>query len=277
MAVQFGTSMPARVLVAADDETLIDPTCDYIRTMAGDDTQIQVVPQFHLESVNDLAESHGATMIVAATRCDADGHIDPDCAPARLALSSIIPVLILRVPEGEPAPFTTVTRIMVPLDGSPQAAQALPVATRIAKRLGLPVHFVMVIDPSRVIPPAYAYDPDAWSVISVLQETAHWALKQAEQQMAAEGVYVESSLLFGPVNAVLQESIDPDDMLVMTTHGTGHAAQGRLGSVAERVLTSVKAPVVIMRGSSPGDIVVDGYEACSWVEPLTRGARMASV
>lgn len=265
----------SRILVAADDEALINPTYEYIRSLVGDLVDIDMAPQDRMHDVIRLAESRGAAMIAIATHCEANGRVDPDCMPSQLALNSTIPVLILRVRPGESLAFTPVTRILVPLDGSPRAAEALPVATRMATRLGVRVQFVMVIDPSRVIPPAYAYDPDAWSVISVLQETAHWALKQAEEHMTAAGVDVESSLLFGPVNAVLQESIAPGDVVVMTTHGTGRAAQDKLGSVAARIVASAAVPVVIMRGGVPGDIVVDGYQACSWVEPLSRGTRIS--
>jgi hypothetical protein len=30
---------------------------------------------------------------------------------------------------------------------------------------------------------------------------------------------------------------------------------------------------MIMRASIQGDVIVEGYEACSWVEPLSRPAR----
>jgi nucleotide-binding universal stress UspA family protein len=132
----------------------------------------------------------------------------------------------------------------------------------------LPVRFVMVIDPSRVIPAAYAYDPEAWGVISDLRQTAHWALRQAEERLRADGVSVESDLLFGPVNACLADVILPDDLVVMTTHGSSRATRRRVGSVARRVLETTLQPLVIMRAAVPGDIVVEGYEACSWVEPL---------
>lgn len=186
---------------------------------------------------------------------------------SRAALESPVPVMVL--PERRDDGFPEPTRVLVPLDGSDRAAQALPLAKHIAMGAGLPVHFVMVIDPSRVIPPAFAYDPDAWTVVSELRETAHWALRQAEASLIRAGLEVESELLFGPINASIQEIMRPSDLVVMTTHGSGRK-RSTLGSVAERVLASAEGPVLIIRATEPGDVVVDGYEACSWVEPLSR-------
>src|SRR5690606_3036804 len=78
-----------------------------------------------------------------------------------VSLDSDVPVLVLRVPAGEEPRFGPIDRIVVPLDGSATAAQAIPLASRLARMGNLPVQFVMVIDPSRVIPAAYAYDPEA--------------------------------------------------------------------------------------------------------------------
>jgi nucleotide-binding universal stress UspA family protein len=266
-------SQPIRVIFSASDQELIDPAEQFMRGFTERKLEIQRLPYEQLFLAQERAEETGANLIVLALRADDEGRIDPRSEFGSVSLDSDIPVLVLRVCEGEKPAFVPVNRIVVPLDGSSTAAQAIPLAARFATLANLPVKFVMVIDPSRVIPAAYAYDPEAWGVISDLRQTAHWALRQAEDQLRGEGIAVESDLLFGPVNACLRENVGTQDLLVMTTHGSGRAAMRRVGSVAERVLAATPQPIVIMRASLPADVIVEGYEACSWVEPLTIRAR----
>lgn len=260
---------PLRVYLSVTSEQLLRPAVDFIQGITGVDADLKIVPPDEIAQVAHRSQRGRPELIVladggATPRGQGDG-IDT----AEIAMDSPVPVMNLRASTDTSVVFPAFNRILVPLDGSARAADALPLATHMAKGARVPVHLVMVIDPSRVIPPAFAYDPDAWSVISELRETAHWALRQAEQPMMREGIEVESSLLYGPVNACLQAEIRATDMVVMTTHGSGKA-RSRLGSVAARVLASAAGPVVIHRGSDQGDVVVDGYEACSWVEPLSR-------
>lgn len=262
-----------RVFLAAQDPAAADPAETYLRGLAGDAIDVTRIPYDEFGTLAERAGKSHADLIVLVVQADDDGHIDPETALARYSLDSEIPVMVLRQQSGEEPSFGTTSRIVVPLDGSATAAQVLPLASRISKLTGLPVRFVMVIDPSRVIPAAYAYDPEAWGVISDLRQTAHWALRQAEEQLRSEGVEVESDLLFGPVNACMREVLGEGDMVVMTTHGSGRATRRRVGSVARRVLASMPQPIVIMRAAVQGDVIVEGYEACSWVEPLGHRSR----
>lgn len=271
--MQPTNSQSFRVILSVSEPQLAEPAERYIRGASTRDVEIQRVPYEQLTVIQDIAEDANAQMIVLAIRADKDGQIDPRSEFGHVSLDSDIPAMVLRVPgEGE-AFFPAPKRIIVPLDGSATAAQALPLATRISRLADLPVKFVMVIDPSRVIPAAYAYDPEAWGVISDLRQTAHWALRQAEEQLRREGISVESDLLYGSVNACLQQSINEDDVVVMTTHGSGRTVMRKVGSVTERVLASNRQPIVIMRAAIQPDLIVEGYEACSWVEPLNHRVR----
>lgn len=258
-----------KIFLSAADPDLYAPAETFVRGLTDSDLTFTAVPYEEFATIGEVASDEHADLIVLAVQAEEDGHIDPETAFARFSLDSDIPVMVLRHSAGTEPGFGSVERIVVPLDGSSTAAQALPFVIRVATVTGLPVRFIMVIDPSRVIPAAYAYDPEAWGVISDLRQTAHWALSQAENQLRAEGVTVDSDLLYGPINACLRETISVGDMVVMTTHGSGRATRRRVGSVARRILASTRQPIVIMRAAIQGDVVVDGYEACSWVEPLS--------
>lgn len=269
---QPSTTTP-RVFIAAANPSLAGPAEAYVRSLAKVEIDVTTIPYDRFASLGDLAGDADAALVVLVIDADEDGYIDLETAFARYSLDSDAPVMVLRRKAGHEPTFATTTRIVVPLDGSSTAAQAIPLAKRLARFTGLSVRFVMVIDPSRVIPAAYAYDPEAWGVINDLRQTAHWALRQAEEQLRSEGIEVESDLLFGPVNACLREVLDDTDMLVMTTHGSGRNPRRRVGSVARRVLASMPQPTVIMRAAVQGDVIVEGYEACSWVEPLGHRSR----
>lgn len=292
-------STSLRVLVLWDNDALLAPTVSFVHTLAGAESHLMLLPVAGEpgsgggdasvpQSVRDvteilgqmgpvsesqkeiiaIAEARSVDLIVMATTCCSVRALDHSCGAAELALDSPIPVMLLRMHEPARAAVSPIRRVLVPLDGSARAAQALPLAGTLARLLGTPVQFIMVIDPVRVLPPAYAYDPEAQgNIITDLRETAHWALKQAERQLEQDGVAVTSTLLYGPVSTCIQAAIEPDDLLVMTTHGTGRAAATRLGSVAAKMVSRVTTPLVIMRGQSQSDVVVNA--ACPWVEPVS--------
>lgn len=294
-----------RVLVLWDNEALLAPTISFVRGVAGEESRLMLLPvacgpaegggettpqtlegdateildgigqvSDSVEEIIAIADARAADLIVMATTCCAVGALDHSCGAAELALDSPIPVLLLRTHDLEHAAVSPIRRVLVPLDGSARAAQALPLASGMARRLDIPVQFIMVIDPARVLPPAYAYDPEARdNIITDLRETAHWALKQAERQLEHEGVVASSSLLYGPVSTCIRAAIEPDDLLVMTTHGTGRAGPGGIGSVAARMVEHVTTPLVITRVRPQRDMVVDA--ACPWIEPVSSSSPLS--
>lgn len=267
------TSQSVRAILFAAEPALEGPTREFAQGLFAGNIEFESYPYEKLARVEDIARETNAGLIVLAVPAGDDGRLDPRSTFGHVSLDSDVPVLVLRVPDGEEPQFGPITRIVVPLDGSATAAQAIPLASQLARMGSLPVQFVMVIDPSRVIPAAYAYDPEAWGIISDLRQTAHWALRQSEGELRNDGIEVHSDLLFGPVNACLTENVQDGDLIVMTTHGSGRASRRRVGSVAERVLAVTPQPIVIMRAAIQGDVVVEGYEACSWVEPLHNRGR----
>lgn len=223
------------------------------------------------EFLDRLTFDHPANeMLMLVVGADADDELSPASPMIQQLTSSRVPVLVVRKQADSSVVMSPLKRIVVPLDGSSGSGQAIPLAQKVAAILSLPVRFLMVIDPSRVIPPAYAYDPEAWGIIEELRQTAHWALTQAEQATRAQGLEVGSSLLYGATNASLAAAIEEGDLVVMASHGADRRSRRSVDSVALRVLCAVPEPMIVMRASRQADVIVDGYEACSWVEPLNR-------
>lgn len=215
-------------------------------------------------------ESNPDEFRVLMLHADENGQLDNGSPIVQSIMSSRAPVLVTRHSHGGSTPSAVIKRVVVPLDGSASAAQAIPIASRAAQVKNVPVRFLMVIDPSRVIPPAYAYDPDAWGMIEELRQTSHWALTQAEAAMHRDGLEAGSDLMFGPINASLAASIGEGDLVVMTSHRSAWRRPRDRENVAMRTLVSVPQPMLIMQAQTEAPIIVDGYQACSWVEPLQR-------
>ncbi len=220
------------------------------------------------------AADRNVSLILIATTCQPRGTIDSSCLAAQLALHSPVPVMVVHLDDDRSAEFPpAISRLLIPLDGSARASQALPVAAALARRLGVPATLVMVIDPARALPPAYAYDRDAnEEMIARLRGEAHEALTQAEHCLTESCVTVTSELLYGSATACIEAAVQPGDLLVMTTHGPGGAMTGQLGSVAARLVADNPAPLVIMRGSPPDAIVVSGHGEYRAYESFMRPA-----
>lgn len=215
-------------------------------------------------------EAQRDSLRVLMLRADADGHVGATSPLVQSIMATNVPLMVVRHGPGSEQAQPGIRRIVVPLDGSAIAGQAIPIASCVARWLKVPVRFVMVIDPSRVIPPAYAYDPDAWSMISELRETSHWALSQAESAMRSEGIDVSSELLFGQINTSLSVGMTDGDLIVMTTHGPDRAGLRYRDSVALRTLVSLPYPMLVMQANREDHNAADTGMACSWVEPLLR-------
>lgn len=95
------------------------------------------------EEIIDEARHHN--LVVMTTRgAGAAGRAVFGSVADRVARHGASPVLLVRAEEPFNAP-AEVNRIIVPLDGSDRAEQALPIATDLSNRLPAPVHPVRVV------------------------------------------------------------------------------------------------------------------------------------
>jgi nucleotide-binding universal stress UspA family protein len=163
-----------------------------------------------------------------------------------------IPTLLVRVDE-HPMTGPPVTRVVVPLDGSALAEQALPVAAAVATDLGVPVHLVRVLDLDALrasvqagIDAASAYIQSQESV----QRHAEEYLAERAQELRNRDLAVTAEVLTGSPALTLLDAIRRDDLVVMTTHGRGGVRRWLLGSVADKLVRAAAAPVLLVRTQS---------------------------
>jgi nucleotide-binding universal stress UspA family protein len=143
-------------------------------------------------------------------------------------------------------------RIVVPLDGSELAEQALPQAEALAQLTRAPLHLVRVIDDPAGLGPFsdVAFHTDV-AALQRLAEEEHVAardyLERVEQELRDRQHTVTVEYRRGPVPDELLAAAQPTDLLVMATHGRGGVARWFLGSVAEAVVRRATVPVLLIR------------------------------
>lgn len=140
--------------------------------------------------------------------------------------------------------------ICVPLDGSPFAEQALPLALEIARGAGAIVQVALVHHPV----PALATAMEVPEIEAQLDQEAR-AREQVylsgivERMRKTANVPVTSTLLDGAVSEALQSHMESSgtDFVVMTTHGRGPMSRFWLGSVADHLMRVLHLPILLVR------------------------------
>jgi nucleotide-binding universal stress UspA family protein len=149
-------------------------------------------------------------------------------------------------------------RILVPLDGSPRAECAIPVAARLARASGGSITFLRVV--STTINAAWF----AMESPLLMQETFEVYRAKATDYLTAiaqspDLTRVEISLEVlagGPAQAILS-AVDSNkvDLIIICSHGDTGLKRWVLGSVAQKVARYSPVPVLVLRegGSLPAD------------------------
>ncbi len=143
-------------------------------------------------------------------------------------------------------------RILVPLDGSPRAESAIPVAARIARTLGSSVVLLQVATTPLDYGPYYT-QPSKYSraVIDTELEEANKYLQGVAKSSELAGVSTEVKALTGAVApAILDQSLHAD-LIVMSSHGYSGLVRWMLGSVADKVTRHSPIPVLVLREGGP--------------------------
>lgn len=142
-------------------------------------------------------------------------------------------------------------RIIVPLDGSTFAESAVAQARQIAKERSIPIHFVHVIDTSHAQTlPATGMAIDFSHLSTVTQdevEAKRGYLQRRLEHTRGEGIQATGEILIGPIARRIVGVANPDDVIVMASHGLSGVKRWFLGSVAEDVTRLAPCPVLLHR------------------------------
>jgi nucleotide-binding universal stress UspA family protein len=144
-----------------------------------------------------------------------------------------------------------ISRVVVPLDHSDVSEAALPLATYLAQRRGIPMTLVHVLEMS---PEFMAYSEGVSEVDALLE------LERGSQQYLSgiaegiSGVQVDTVVLRGRPARQLIEYVDglENPLIVMSSHGHSGFRRMVVGSVAARVVQASPAPVMLVRATEEG-------------------------
>jgi nucleotide-binding universal stress UspA family protein len=142
------------------------------------------------------------------------------------------------------------SQILVPLDGSPLAEQALSCAVTLARGLSAElVLFRAVLDPSEARKHLSSAATTEKNLLERLDAEADAYLRELADRVQLAGLGVRTVVRHGPAADVIVDYAGQMEIwqIVMATHGYGGIKRWTHGSVAERVLQAASVPVLMVR------------------------------
>ena len=138
-------------------------------------------------------------------------------------------------------------RILIPLDGSALAEQALPHAIAQAKHSQAELILLRVVEPF-----AHARGMSLSNLEQIRQQAHTWAREYLESLAAdiqEQGVLVHKVTIDGRPHTGIAELAESKrvDLIVMSTRGQSGLSRWLMGSVADRVVRGATVPVLLVR------------------------------
>ncbi|HYP68077.1 MAG TPA: universal stress protein [Thiobacillaceae bacterium] len=144
-------------------------------------------------------------------------------------------------------------RILVAVDGSHTAEQALQQAIKLAKEVQAQLRIVHAVDIVNIN--LSAEFPNPAKISDAITESGREILRKAEVVARAAGIPVETQLIeidtWGhrvPEMIAADAEAWPADLIVICTHGRRGLSHLFLGSVAEGLVRVATKPVLLIRG-----------------------------
>jgi len=261
----FGTPISVPVASDADDAAeerkYLETVASELRTGASIQVSFAVMRGGASEMICERAEEIDADLIVMTSHARTGlGRLWLGSVADSVVRNATIPVLMLRPVEHAPDRETArrlFKHVLVPLDGSRLAAEALGPAIGIARASGADVTLIQVITP---VPLVSAYDvtiplgyppliPDDAATSEVASEAEGELTEIARRLREEHRINVRSEVIVSartPVSIIDYARGHDVDLIAMCTHGRG-ATRLLIGSVADALLRGSGLPVLLQR------------------------------
>ncbi len=166
----------------------------------------------------------------------------------KLLQSTAIPMLLVRPRNGD-TPAAPIDTLIVPLDGSLFAEEALTYAEGLASQMSLGLSLILVVTTPAIAYPGagtYAYDP---GYFTQMESEAAAYLREKQAQLESKGLEAACTVKAGyPAGHIIDFAEDSEgSLIVMSTHGRSGISRWVLGSVADRVLRAAYRPILLIR------------------------------
>jgi nucleotide-binding universal stress UspA family protein len=205
------------------------------------------------DTILDTAARRSSGLIAMATH----GRVGPErwfigSVADRVARSAASPVLLVRPAKDSVSSPASIEKVILPLDGSTLAEAAIPHATFLAQAFERPVVLVRTLDMTWLgtgdgMTGDFALTPD---LQELLESDAKEYLARTATGLEAKGLKVERVFSFQlPATEIIEQAHKaPGALIVMSSHGRSGLGRTVLGSVADRVMRTAEAPVLLVRG-----------------------------
>jgi nucleotide-binding universal stress UspA family protein len=239
--------------LAVGDDGSVDTAARLASTVDAADSSVEITQAERTgvvhETISEYARAVGADLLVLGThgRTGVSRYILGSVTEKVVRLSDL-PVLTVRAGEDARVRFPY-ENVLVPTDGSEQAAAAIDSATDIASTCGAQLHAVSVVDTRAM---GTVTRPDV--LLDQLKSQARSAVDTVAHEVSHDGVEsVRTAVQEGlPYRALLSYVDEFDiDLIVMGTHGRRGVDRYLLGSVTEKLVRTAPVPVLSVR--APGD------------------------
>jgi nucleotide-binding universal stress UspA family protein len=186
-----------------------------------------------------VAAAADAELIVMATRGHGVTRLLVGSTADEVVRHAPVPTLLVR--DQHPAIAPAVLRLVVPLDGSERAEEALPLAAIMRQGLGAALRLVRVVDPA--------------TSLATVDEVVRDAAAYLERQLRRLGDLDDATyaVAIGSPSERLLEELRPGDLVVMATRGLGGPGRRLLGDVTAAAVERSPVPVVLVR-AAPGEM-----------------------
>lgn len=166
----------------------------------------------------------------------------------RIVSETALPLFLVR--ETTALPADKLQRILVPLDGSPLAEQALPTAGALAKAISAELLLLQVIQPldDRNQEILFKDAAEAQAAFAEWRASAAAYLHEKAQPFQAVGVPCRYKVELADVAPTIIDTAADEhiDLLVMSTHGRSGLRRWVYGSVANKVLRGITCPLLLI-------------------------------
>lgn len=239
-AAGFGPYDPLMEAECQEEEKLyLNGTATMVASVSGMKVTSALIHGLTADGVLERAKAVNADLIVMTTHgLGPVGRFFLGSVADELIRQGSVPVLLVptRAPAPGLIPEPEVERIVIPLDGSALAEQALKPALDLARSLNASCTLLQVLEqrnPSEEI-----------------QEKAKHYLSQLAGRLLDGGLEVETNVVAGrnAAQGILEEAgHEPGSLIAMATHGRGGVLRLLLGSAADKVIRGAKVPVLVCR------------------------------
>jgi nucleotide-binding universal stress UspA family protein len=203
------------------------------------------------------AQAHDTDLIIMTTHGrGALGRVWLGSIAAALIRQAPAPILLVRPQEAytHPTDAPVIRHVLIPLDGSPLAEQALEPAITLGTLTQARYTLLQALDPliAEHTRPPYAVGLDR-RLLADVKENATAYLERVAARLRDRSLQVETTLVVGSAAQTICDYARAHavDLIAMATHGHGGLSRLLLGSVTDAVVHTADVPILLERPCDP--------------------------